>query len=124
MDAAPTKRFSNRVKNYVKYRPDYPREILSLLRERIGFNNSWTIADIGSGTGISARMFLESGNEVFGVEPNADMRAAGETFLKEFSRFHSVDGSAEVTTLGDASIELIVSAQAFHWFDLEKCKPE
>src|SRR5438046_4630340 len=78
MDAAPTKRFSNRVENYVKYRPDYPREILSLLNDHIRFHKSWTIADVGSGTGISARMFLENGNEVFGVEPNADMRAAGE----------------------------------------------
>jgi SAM-dependent methyltransferase len=117
-------RFSNRVDNYVKFRPDYPREILSLLHERIAFNNSWTIADIGSGTGISARMFLEHGNEVFGVEPNADMRAAGETFLKDFQRFRSVEGSAEATTLPDASVDLIVSAQAFHWFDLGKCRPE
>jgi SAM-dependent methyltransferase len=124
MDSSPTKRFSNRVENYVKYRPDYPREILSLLRERIGLNDSWKIADIGSGTGLSARMFLELGNEVFGVEPNAEMRAAGETFLKDFPRFHSVDGSAEATTLPDASVDMIVSAQAFHWFDLARCKPE
>ena len=124
MDADPTKRFSNRVADYVKYRPDYPREILSLLRNRIGLNNSWTIADIGSGTGISARMFLEHGNEVFAVEPNADMRAAAEQSLGNEPRFHSLDGSAEQTTLADSSIDLIVAAQAFHWFDLEKCKPE
>ena len=117
-------RFSNRVENYVKYRPDYPREILSLLRERIGFDQSWTVADIGSGTGISARMLLENGNEVFGVEPNADMRAAGEMFLKDLPRFCSVDGSAEATTLDDASVDVIISAQAFHWFDLDKCRPE
>lgn len=122
--ANPKQRFSNRVENYVKYRPDYPREVLALLRERIGFDKSWTIADIGSGTGISSRMFLEHGNEVFGVEPNAEMRAAGGTFLKDFPRFHSVDGAAEHTTLDAAAVDLIVSAQAFHWFDLEKCSPE
>jgi ubiquinone/menaquinone biosynthesis C-methylase UbiE len=69
-------------------------------------------------------MFLENGNEVFAVEPNADMRAAGERLLGDYECFHSIDGSAEATTLSDASIDLIVSAQAFHWFDLTKCKAE
>ena len=117
-------RFSNRVENYVKFRPDYPREILALLRERAGFDATWKIADIGSGTGISSRMFLENGNDVFGVEPNADMRAAGERFLASFAKFHSIDGSAEETTLPSDSIDLIVSAQAFHWFDLHQCRQE
>ncbi len=117
-------RFSNRVENYVKYRPDYPREILSALRDRIGFDRSWNVADIGSGTGISTRMFLENGNQVLAIEPNADMRAAAEKMLGNQPRFRSVDASAEQTTLADASVDLIVSAQAFHWFDLPKCKVE
>jgi SAM-dependent methyltransferase len=117
-------RFSNRVENYVKYRPDYPAGILPMLRQRIELTPRWTVADLGSGTGISARMFLENGNEVLGVEPNADMRAAAEVFLKNDPRFRSIDGAAEATTLAAASIDLVVSAQAFHWFDLGKCKPE
>jgi SAM-dependent methyltransferase len=117
-------RFSNRVENYVKFRPDYPREILTTLHDRTGLHSTWRIADIGSGTGISTRMFLENGNEVFGVEPNADMRRAGETFLSRFPNFHSIDGSAEETALPEWSIDTIVSAQAFHWFDPDRCKPE
>jgi ubiquinone/menaquinone biosynthesis C-methylase UbiE len=117
-------RFSNRVENYVKFRPDYPREILAMLRERVGLTPEWKIADIGSGTGISARMFLENGNEVFAVEPNPAMRAAAESTLGSSPKFHSIDGSAEQTTLADRSVDFVVSAQAFHWFDPEKSKAE
>ena len=94
------------------------------LRDRIGFDPSWRVADIGSGTGISTRMFLENGNQVTAIEPNADMRTAAERMLENQPRFRSVDASAEQTTLADASVDLIVSAQAFHWFDLAKCKIE
>src|SRR6476659_5902914 len=98
-------RFSNRVADYVKYRPDYPREVLGFLRERIGLQPRWTIADVGSGMGISCRMFLENGNVVIGVEPNPDMRAAAEQAF-DGVQFLSRDGCAEATTLPDASVDL------------------
>ncbi|MCY7375874.1 MAG: class I SAM-dependent methyltransferase [Pyrinomonadaceae bacterium] len=69
-------RFSNRVENYVKYRPTYPPEILSLFRTEMNLQTASTIADIGAGTGISAKIFLENGNPVFAVEPNEAMRNA------------------------------------------------
>ena len=110
-------RFSNRVENYVKYRPVYPREILDFLRDEADFTKSSIVADIGSGTGISARLFLENGNTVYAIEPNKDMREAAEKFLKEFPNFRSIDGTAENTTLKDESVDFIVAAQAFHWFN-------
>lgn len=113
----PTERFSDRVENYVRYRPAYPLAVLEILREEIGLTPEWTIADLGSGTGISAKLFLEHGNEVFAVEPNGPMRAAAERLLDEYSKFHSVDGTAEATTLPAGSIDALVAAQAFHWFD-------
>jgi SAM-dependent methyltransferase len=112
-----TQRFSNRVENYVKYRPDYPREVLQLFRDEMGLTPASVIADIGSGTGISTRMFLENGNRVFGVEPNAPMRAAAEELLKSFSQFTSVDGTSANTTLPAGFIDIVIAAQAFHWFD-------
>ena len=112
-----TQRFSSRVENYVKYRPGYPDAVIELLREECGLTPRAMVADIGSGTGISSRLFLRNGNAVFGVEPNAKMRAAGEEFLREFPNFHSMDGKADATGLPEASIDLIVAAQAFHWFD-------
>jgi SAM-dependent methyltransferase len=78
----PTRRFSGRVENYARYRPGYPGEVLDLLRQRCGLAEDSEIADVGSGTGALARLFLENGNRVFGVEPNAEMRGAGERLLR------------------------------------------
>jgi ubiquinone/menaquinone biosynthesis C-methylase UbiE len=113
-------RFSDRVENYTKYRPDYPEEVLQLFRDRMNLRADSVIADIGAGTGISSKMFLENGNRVFGVEPNAAMRAAAAEFLKKYPQFESVDGTAEKTNLPDDSVDFIVAAQAFHWFDRKK----
>jgi SAM-dependent methyltransferase len=112
-----TGRFSSRVADYVKYRPEYPRQILSILTDMTGLSPDWSVADIGSGTGISSRMFLENGNKVSGVEPNDDMRRAAEDEFVMRPNFHAVKGAAEATTLKDCSVDLVIAAQAFHWFD-------
>ncbi len=117
-------RFSNRVENYVKYRPGYPPEVMEFFRAELGLTPEMTVADIGSGTGISSRMFLENGNTVYGVEPNAAMRAAAEELLAEFPGFKSVDGTAEYTTLPERSVNIVIAAQAFHWFDHERFRDE
>lgn len=119
-----TERFSNRVENYVKYRPGYPKEVLELFRDEMNLQKSSVIADIGSGTGISAKLFLENGNEVFGIEPNEAMREASKIFLQNFSKFHPVNGTAENTGLKDNSLDFIIAAQAFHWFDKAKTRTE
>lgn len=117
-------RFSSRVDAYVKARPRYPRDVIEHLKRAIGLDPSWTIADIGSGTGISCALFLANGNTVIGVEPNAAMRSAAEQSLRGLAKFQSVEGSAEATTLADASIDLAVAAQAFHWFDIASARRE
>jgi SAM-dependent methyltransferase len=113
----PARRFSSRVKAYARYRPTYPRETLGLLERECGLTADCKIADIGSGTGLLARLFLDFGCEVTGVEPNPAMRAAGERTLSGEARFHSVDGRAEATTLPDRSVEFVMAGQAFHWFE-------
>lgn len=120
----PTKRFSNRVENYLKYRPTYPPELICLLESECGLTEAPVIADLGSGTGLLTELFLKHGNQVFGVEPNAEMRAAGERALAKYPRFTSVDAVAESTTLPDHSVDIIVAGQAFHWFDRQKARPE
>jgi len=117
-------RFSNRVANYVKYRPGYPVEVIQFFKDHLGLNADSVIADIGSGTGLSARLFLENGNTVYGVEPNAAMRDAAEGFLKDFPNFKSIDGTSEATTLPDESVEHLIAAQAFHWFEPEGTRRE
>jgi SAM-dependent methyltransferase len=120
----PTTRFSDRVDNYVRYRPDYPPAVLQVLRTECGLTPEATVADIGSGTGVLSRMLLENGNCVFAVEPNAAMRQAGERLLSRYHKLVSVAGTAENTTLADDSIDLVTAAQAAHWFDQERARRE
>jgi SAM-dependent methyltransferase len=109
-------RFSNRVADYARYRPGYPSGVVQLLREECGLRPEHAVADIGSGTGLLTKLFLDYGNRVFGVEPNPEMRAAGEAFLQQYANFQSVNGAAEATTLAAHSVEFVVAGQAFHWF--------
>lgn len=111
------KRFSKRVKYYNRYRPRYPADILGMLKSKCSFTQKSVVADVGSGTGILSQLFLGHGNPVFGIEPNAEMRVAGERYLANYARFKSVEGTAEATTLNDGSIDVIVAGNAFHWFD-------
>lgn len=117
-------RFSNRVENYVRYRPSYPMEIVPFLKEEGILTSESVIADIGSGTGISAEMFLKNGNVVYGVEPNKEMRDAAQKLLKTYTNFCSMNATAEGTMLPTEEIDLIISGQAFHWFDKQKSKIE
>jgi SAM-dependent methyltransferase len=117
-------RFSNRVENYIKYRPGYPGEIIRLLEKEINFNSTWIVADVGSGTGILSRLFLDNGNSVYGIEPNSEMRKAGENQLSNYVKFKSIRGSSENTSLQNNCIDLISAGQAFHWFDVQKSKEE
>jgi SAM-dependent methyltransferase len=115
-----TRRFSDRVEDYVRYRPDYPAAILSAL----GVRADQMVADIGSGTGISTELFLRAGCQVYAVEPNDDMRAKAEELLATYPGFVSVDGTAEATGLAAGSFDLIVAGQAFHWFDPVRTREE
>lgn len=145
MSADPTRRFSDRVEDYARYRPGYPPRLLPLLAEHLGLEPAWVIADLGSGTGLSSVPFVEHGHPVIGVEPNEAMRRAAEAKLSRFcaapapssgtgvahpggsSRgpsFRSIDGRAEATGLPDRSVDLAIAGQAFHWFDVPETRRE
>ena len=119
-----TARFGDRVDDYVRYRPDYPMALLDWLQREQGVDSSWRVADIGAGTGISSKLFLDAGYRVTAVEPNAPMRAAAEHWLKAYAGFDAVDGGADATGLPDASVDLVTVAQAFHWFDEDAARRE
>jgi SAM-dependent methyltransferase len=120
----PTQRFSDRVENYVKYRPTYPKEILDVLKSECHLTTSSVIADVGSGTGILTKLFLDNGNNVLGIEPNREMREAGERLLSGYAGFTSIAATAESTTLLDHSVDFVTAGQSFHWFDREKVRAE
>jgi SAM-dependent methyltransferase len=117
-------RFSSRVEAYAKYRPGYPPGMYALFRDGMRLTKDSIVADIGSGTGLSAEPLLKDGCTVHCVEPNADMRAAAEQMLGKYPGFRSVDGSGEQTNLPDSSVDLVFCAQAFHWFDQPKAAAE
>ncbi len=120
----PKKRFSSRVENYIKYRPSYPLKIIDFLKEKRILAEDTVIADIGSGTGILTKFFLDNGNPVYGIEPNKDMREAAEKHLQVYTRFSSLEGSAESTGLEENCIDFITAGQSFHWFDVVEAKKE
>lgn len=119
-----TERFSSLVEDYDRYRPAYPGTAIACLHQEAGLLPSDVIADIGCGTGISAVPFVDLGCRVYGVEPNGPMRAAAERRFADDSRFQSVAGTAEKTGLPDASVNWVIAAQAFHWFDKQAAQRE
>jgi SAM-dependent methyltransferase len=119
-----TQRFTGRVQDYLRYRPGYPPELLALLQGTCGLQSSHVVADVGSGTGKLAELFLSNGNTVFCVEPNPEMRQAAEQLLSGTKGFHSVDGTAEATGLAEGAVDFVTAGQAFHWFDARPAREE
>ena len=124
MTADPTRRFSSRVENYIRYRPTYPQAVVAHLRDECGLTRESVVADVGSGTGILSELLLRNGNRVYGVEPNREMREAGERLLADYDNFVSVEGRAEATTLAGESVDFVTAGQSFHWFDLDGARRE
>jgi SAM-dependent methyltransferase len=116
-DLDPLRRFSDRVEDYVRFRPGYPAGVILALGSGVGLAEASAVADVGSGTGIFTRLLLDAGAKVFAVEPNDAMRGAAEAEFRARANFVSVKGTAEATGLGDHSVSLVTCAQAFHWFD-------
>ncbi len=117
-------RFSSRAADYIRYRPSYPTEALTVLRNECDLRSGHVIADIGSGTGFLSELFLKNGNRVYGIEPNEAMRATGEEYLASYDSFVSIDASAEATTLENGTIDFVTAGQAFHWFERDAARRE
>jgi ubiquinone/menaquinone biosynthesis C-methylase UbiE len=124
MSTDSTKRFTDRVANYVKYRPGYPPDVITYLEKECHLNSDSVIADVGAGTGIFTKLLLEKDYKVYAVEPNDAMREEADRQLTHFNSYHSMIGTADKTGLSAQSIDLIVCAQAFHWFNTSETKAE
>jgi ubiquinone/menaquinone biosynthesis C-methylase UbiE len=111
-DLNPTTRFSDRVADYVRYRPSYPSAAIDAILAGLGDPFALTAADVGAGTGISARLLADRGVQVTAIEPNIDMQQGAEPH----SRVTWRTGTAEATGLADNCVDLVLCAQAFHWF--------
>lgn len=117
-------RFADRVEDYVRFRPRYPRRLLDLLRTEAGLRPGWRVADVGAGPGISAELFLGHGNDVIALEPNRAMLEAAGDVPAGRARFDRVAATAEALPLAGESVDLIFAGQAFHWFDPGRARAE
>lgn len=102
-----------RAGGYARNRPTYPPEAIDAILDGLGDPASLRAADIGAGTGISARLLADRGVRVIAIEPNAAMRAAARPHPNVQWR----DAAADRTGLPDASLDLVLCAQAYHWFE-------
>jgi SAM-dependent methyltransferase len=115
-------RFSDRARDYARWRPTYPSEAIDAILDGLGDPARLSAADIGAGTGISARLLAERGVRVEAVEPNDAMRATGQSH--PHPRITWRKGAGEATGLPDAGVGLVLYAQAFHWVQREPALAE
>ncbi|MEM8643142.1 MAG: class I SAM-dependent methyltransferase [Cyanobacteria bacterium P01_G01_bin.54] len=116
----PLSYFSDRGEDYEKYRPIHPASAIDAILSDLGPPTQLFAADVGAGTGIGARLLADRGIRVVAIEPNADMRMAATPH----ERMKFLAGTAEQIPLETASVDLVASFQAFHWFDFTKSLQE
>ena len=116
--------YSDRVSTYARHRWDYAPEAVDAFVQRSGLSPDWVVADIGSGTGMVAAHLLDRVRTVYAVEPNPAMREVAVRSFGSRPAFREVAGTADRTTLGDGSIDLITVGRAIHWFPAEPTKIE
>jgi SAM-dependent methyltransferase len=106
---------------YERARPTYPVEAVDWLAERTGLGPGRTVVDVGAGTGKLTRLLPATGARVIAVEPVPEMRAK---LVEVVPGVEALDGTAENLPLADGTADVVVVAQAFHWFDHERALPE
>lgn len=109
--------------HYDRYRPRPPLALLELLPPLAGVDRPRLVVDLGSGTGLSTRLWAERADQVVGVEPNQAMRTFAEQ-ATDASNVHYVGRSSYETGLPDACADIVIAAQALQWMRPEQVFPE
>ena len=103
-------------KAYHEARPAPPDALLRLLCRLARIERPRCVVDIGSGTGLSTRAWAPFADEVVGVEPNPEMRAAAEADTPS-NNVRYVAGYSNATGLPDDSADLLTYSQSLHWME-------
>src|SRR5690606_31635189 len=109
--------FGAAAEEYERGRPSYPAEAIAWLVPE----DARVVVDVGAGTGKMTRALGAPGREVIAVEPSAGMR---EQFARVLPEVELLMGAAEAIPLPDATADVLVYAQAWHWVDPERAIPE
>lgn len=105
-------------------RPTYAPECVDFLYQKLNLSSSSVIADIGAGTGILSKQFLDKNCHVISIEPNSDMYQECKKNLSGYAKSIQIQGSAEKMPIPDKSVDLLTVGTAFHWFDKTQFKNE
>jgi len=120
----PTKRFSNRVESYIRYRPDYPPTVIELLQQDYGLSAEDELADMGAGVGHTAKLFAPHVGYIYAIEPNEEMNLALQQQMKHVPNFSARLRPAENTDLEARSVDFIICGQSYHWFNQKMARTE
>ncbi len=117
-------KYKNKAQHYSFSRPTYPKELIKYLNDVEDLQSYRYAADVGAGTGIFTKILLDNNHIVYAVEPSRDMRDKLNELKNDYIDLEIINGTAENTSIKDKSIDLIVSAQSLHWFNLQRAKTE
>lgn len=113
--------FSTQAVTYAQGRPDYPRQLTGWLSDTLRIDAQSTVIDLGAGTGKFTRLLSTLAPTLIAVEPVTQMGAQLTRLLPEV---RLLEGTAEAIPLPPASADVLVCAQAFHWFSTEAALAE
>ncbi len=109
--------FSSVAEAYDRGRPSFPREAAQWL---VG-QDAATVLEVGAGTGKLTEQLVALGHDVHATEP---AQAMLDILRRNLPDTRTTQASAEELPVPDRSVDVVVAAQSFHWFDLERALPE
>ncbi|MFZ2125825.1 MAG: class I SAM-dependent methyltransferase [Candidatus Saccharimonadales bacterium] len=107
--------YKERISQYTDGRPSYPKGVVDFIVANSV--KDATVADIGAGTGKLTELLARRFPEVYAIDPDDGMRTVLDVVAQKMGNIITSGGSAEHTGLDDNSVDLICTAQSFHWFD-------
>jgi SAM-dependent methyltransferase len=107
--------FERGAADYERGRPGYPEAAIAWLAEELDLGPGRVVVDLAAGTGKLTRALRNTGAHLVAIEPVAGMR---EQLERAVPGVEALDGTAERMPLADRSVNAVLVAQAFHWFDV------
>jgi len=111
---------SGYVNTYEKYRPQPPSVLIDILTQLARIERPHLVVDLGSGTGLSTRIWVDRADAVIGVEPSADMRRIAQAqtaAMPNAQHLRYIEGYSHQLDLEAASADNVTCSQSLHWME-------